>query len=57
MESNEKQMKEEPKNSQQVQIEPAAENLSEAELEKAAGGAPTAGFLKATSRVVDSPTS
>jgi hypothetical protein len=50
-------MKEDPKNPQQVQIEPAAENLSEAELEKAAGGASTAGFLKATSRVVDSPTS
>jgi hypothetical protein len=46
-------MKEDPKNPQQVQIEPAAENLSEAELENAAGGASTGGFLKASSRIGD----
>jgi hypothetical protein len=40
MENKEKQTKEAPKNpKQQVQIKPAAENLSETELEKAAGGA------------------
>jgi len=39
MENKEKQMKEDPKNpKQQAQIKPAAENLSEAELDKVAGG-------------------
>jgi hypothetical protein len=38
MENKEKQIKEDPKNPKQVQIEPAAENLSEAELDKVAGG-------------------
>jgi hypothetical protein len=33
-----KEIKEDPKNPKQVQIEPAAENLSEAELDKVAGG-------------------
>jgi hypothetical protein len=39
MKNKEKQTKEAPKNpKQQVQIKPAAENLSEAELDKVAGG-------------------
>jgi len=39
MENKEKQITEEPKNPRQVQnIEPVGENLSEAELEKIAGG-------------------
>lgn len=39
MENKEKQMKEDPKNPKlQAQIKPAAENLSEAELDKVAGG-------------------
>jgi hypothetical protein len=53
MENKEKQIKEDPKNQQQVQIGPAAESLSEAELEKAAGGASTGGYMKATSRISD----
>ena len=39
MEYKEKQSKEEPKNPKlQVQIKPGGENLSEAELDKVAGG-------------------
>jgi hypothetical protein len=39
MKNKEKQTKEAPKNpKQQVQIKPAAESLSEAELDKVAGG-------------------
>jgi len=52
MKDKQKQTKEEPKNPKQpVQVKPDAENLSEAELEKAVGGAASAGFLKASSRV------
>jgi hypothetical protein len=52
MKNQEKQTKEEPKNpKKQVQIKSVAENLSEAELEKVAGGGSTPGFIKATSRM------
>jgi hypothetical protein len=52
MKNKEKQTKETGKNpKQRVQIKAADKNLSEAELEKAAGGAASAGFLKASSRI------
>jgi hypothetical protein len=41
------------KKSEQTEPEAKASELSEQELEKAAGGAGSAGYLKSTSRVTD----